>query len=84
MIQYTDPEHRDIENLQSAYKQTLSVAQNIENLSADAISVAKVMEFASSFIHNNEPFKIVVPHRRYIIEENSISWLPDRPPQDVC
>lgn len=43
----------------------------MENQSAEAISVAKVMELGHSFIDDGSAFKIVVPHRRFIIESDT-------------
>ena len=58
-------------------------ANHIENESADAQSISKVLELANNFIYNGEPFKLVSPSRRYILESESLSILPFHSVQDV-
>ena len=56
----------DFLDLNSAHDLIKSVAEAIENQSADAVSVSKVMELAGILQTKKEPLKLVVPHRRFV------------------
>ena len=76
LIKCTWKSHIDYDNLVEANKKIQDVAVAIENQSADALSIAKVMELAGSFKSKGESFKLVVPHRRYIADTDA-TLLPD-------
>src|SRR3990167_5825336 len=76
LIKCTWKSHIDYDNLVEANKKVQDVAVAIENQSADALSIAKVMELAGSFKSKGESFKLVVPHRRYIADTDA-TLLPD-------
>ena len=49
-----------------------AVAIAIENQSAEAMSIARVLELAASFSFKKENFKLVAPHRRFIAESDCL------------
>lgn len=65
-------DHADYLHLKKAHGHVKKVAETLENQSADALSITKVMELASSFQMDGNSFKLVVPHRRFISEEDGI------------
>ena len=67
MVKATWETHLDYHNLVSAHERVQEVAAALENQSADASSIAKVMELATVF-NRRDDFKLVVPYRRYIDE----------------
>merc|ERR1712137_545842 len=68
LVKATWASHADIQNLVQAQAKVQEVAVALENQSADASSIAKVMELATTFSFGKEfsGYKLVVPHRRYI------------------
>lgn len=46
------------------------VAATLENQSAEALSISRVMELASSFQFDGNSFKVLVAHRRFVSEED--------------
>lgn len=46
------------------------VAETLENQCADVLSVSRVMELSSVLQLDGTSFKIVVPHRRFIAEDD--------------
>lgn len=76
MLRHTWHHHPDVAALSAAYNKVLDIAHNIENMSADAVSIEKVFELATCFLSNGEVFKLVVPHRRYIADAECLCSLP--------
>ena len=75
-MQATWATHLDYQNIVLAHVRVKEIAAIIENRSADAISVSKVMELSVSIIQ----FKLVVPHRRYIADiDCTVTYLLDSP-----
>ena len=67
LLNSTWKEHPDYFDLITAFSRIKNVTEQIENQSADSVSVLKVMELSNVIISSSrDPLKLVVPHRRFI------------------
>ena len=83
LLKATWPSHLDRANLVSAHAKVQEVAVALENQSADASSIAKVMELATMVLQPKDAdghYKLVAPHRRFIDEIHCEFALPEQPP----
>ena len=83
MISFTPGDHVDSPDLLKAHEKLVRIANQIENESAEAQSISRVLELANMFIYDGVPFKLVSPSRRYIMETESLSIFPSYSLQDV-
>jgi len=76
LVKATWKSHADYNNLVQAQQKVQEVAITLENQSADASSIARVMELSSVFSRKDN-FKLLVPHRRYIDDTMCTATFPE-------